>query len=196
MTATFGSDATYRASLARHNALYGADAGRAILDAQRDFSDVVEAAARPASAKSVEFLVTLWMERSDKATAEQVRAWGVQQTQAVVSTKIDWLKTQPKLTPRALVPAGRYAITGNAGQTVFLRVSEGGRVSVQAGSEFRPVAQSTGWTLTAKVKLAGAENAMIRYGRELGVCGRCGRELTNEESREAGIGPVCLSKRD
>jgi hypothetical protein len=70
MTATFGSDATYQASLARHNALYGADAGRAILDAQRDFADVVEAAARLASAKSVEFMVTLWMERSDKATAE------------------------------------------------------------------------------------------------------------------------------
>lgn len=35
--------------------------------------------------------------------------------------------------------------------------------------------------------------AVIRYGKELGVCGVCGRTLTNDESREMGIGPVCLN---
>jgi NADH pyrophosphatase NudC (nudix superfamily) len=29
------------------------------------------------------------------------------------------------------------------------------------------------------------------YGREMGYCGRCGRELTNKASRDAGIGPEC-----
>ncbi|MES2342166.1 MAG: DUF6011 domain-containing protein [Pseudomonadota bacterium] len=28
----------------------------------------------------------------------------------------------------------------------------------------------------------------------MGECGRCGRTLTDEASRAAGIGPVCASK--
>jgi uncharacterized protein DUF6011 len=35
---------------------------------------------------------------------------------------------------------------------------------------------------------------MVRYGQELGECGHCGRTLTDEASRAAGIGPVCASK--
>lgn len=36
--------------------------------------------------------------------------------------------------------------------------------------------------------------AVAAYGRELGFCGRCGRHLTDEHSRAAGIGPDCASK--
>lgn len=159
-------------------------------------------AVRLASEKSVEFMVSLWLERSNKATAEQVRAWGSQQDQATVSAKIDWLKTQPRLwskvekTPE--VPAGRYAITGENGQTVFLKVSvsKNGRtfVAIQAGSDYHTTAWPVAKALLAKIAEAGLDAAMIRYGRELGVCGRCGRELTDEESRAAGIGPVCRAK--
>jgi hypothetical protein len=35
--------------------------------------------------------------------------------------------------------------------------------------------------------------AMIRFGHEIKVCGRCGRTLTKKSSREAGIGPKCAS---
>lgn len=35
------------------------------------------------------------------------------------------------------------------------------------------------------------KEAMLQYGRELGECGHCGRTLTNDHSRAAGIGPVC-----
>jgi hypothetical protein len=38
---------------------------------------------------------------------------------------------------------------------------------------------------------ADPQRAMERYGQELGMCGRCGRTLTDETSREIGIGPVC-----
>ena len=34
----------------------------------------------------------------------------------------------------------------------------------------------------------------IRYGQRTGTCSCCGRELTNEGSIEAGIGPICASK--
>jgi hypothetical protein len=36
--------------------------------------------------------------------------------------------------------------------------------------------------------------AAARYGRELGQCGLCGRDLTDEASRAAGIGPVCRTR--
>ena len=45
-----------------------------------------------------------------------------------------------------------------------------------------------------KIIAAGAEDAMRRYGREIGECGHCGRTLTNDASRAAGIGPVCAVK--
>jgi hypothetical protein len=37
----------------------------------------------------------------------------------------------------------------------------------------------------------GWKECLLRYGREIGRCGHCGRTLTNEESRAYGIGPVC-----
>lgn len=40
----------------------------------------------------------------------------------------------------------------------------------------------------------GLEECARRYGREIGKCGICGRRLTNDESRAAGIGPVCRSR--
>jgi len=36
--------------------------------------------------------------------------------------------------------------------------------------------------------------AAVAYGRETGTCGCCGRTLTNPESIEAGIGPICASR--
>ena len=43
-------------------------------------------------------------------------------------------------------------------------------------------------------EIANDSNALARYGQELGYCGICGRELTDEESRAIGIGPVCRGK--
>ncbi|MEI9402329.1 DUF6011 domain-containing protein [Mesorhizobium argentiipisi] len=36
--------------------------------------------------------------------------------------------------------------------------------------------------------------AAIDYGRSTGVCGCCGRELTDTKSVKAGIGPICATK--
>lgn len=159
------------------------------------------------SDKAVEYLVSLWLERSDKATAEQVRTWAKQQDRRVVSDKIDWLKTQPKLQrgdalERHNVPAGRYAVTGSDGQTVFVKVdrpTEGqwaGRifVKIQAGDDLHRTGRQVADALLGKIAADGVQAAMLRYGREIGSCGHCGRTLTNEESREAGIGPVCRGK--
>ena len=42
--------------------------------------------------------------------------------------------------------------------------------------------------------IANDSDALARYGQELGECGVCGRELTDEQSRAIGIGPVCREK--
>lgn len=46
----------------------------------------------------------------------------------------------------------------------------------------------------AKLDRAELIEAAATYGRELGYCGRCGRELTDKDSRDAGLGPDCAKK--
>lgn len=41
---------------------------------------------------------------------------------------------------------------------------------------------------------ANPKDALVRYGRELGSCGLCGRTLVDPVSIEAGIGPICAEK--
>jgi hypothetical protein len=157
-----------------------------------------------ATDKAIKYLADLWMERSDKATRDQVVAWAKTVDRRVVSDKIDWLKTQPKLKAQTLpdVAAGRYAVTGDNGQTLFLKVDRPAEgpyagqtfVRLQVSDEYRNVGNAARTTLLNKILAAGPKDAMLRYGRELGSCGHCGRTLTNEESREAGIGPVCRGK--
>jgi hypothetical protein len=36
--------------------------------------------------------------------------------------------------------------------------------------------------------------AQALFGREIGRCGKCGRHLTDESSRQRGLGPECASK--
>lgn len=123
-----------------------------------------------------------------EATAAQVRA-GHGET-APVSAPAD-----PE------VPAGRYAIVVD-GVTKFYRVTVGragskwaGRrfVEAQASDEMHPVRNPTARTAILKA-IEADEMSERRYGIELGVCGRCGRTLTDEESRAYGIGPVCRGK--
>jgi len=124
-----------------------------------------------------------------------------------VSTLIDALKPLPwKALPDVIgkaldVPAGRYAVATEAGPLGFYRVSrptEGrwaGRtfVTVQASDDEHPVRGLAATAVLGKIA-ADPEGASTTYGRELGVCGVCGRTLTDEASRAAGIGPVCAAK--
>jgi len=49
-------------------------------------------------------------------------------------------------------------------------------------------------TIARRIIDAGSHAAMIRFGQLIGSCGDCGRTLTNKESRDAGIGPVCANR--
>lgn len=117
--------------------------------------------------------------------------------------------TVPKL------PVGRryYAVTNDAGATTFLRISRterdftyvdqmvGGGYEEQGNGRSEPRGRvlpsgqyvGTFESLYRKV-IADPAAAMARYGLEMGRCGYCGRDLTDEESRTRGIGPVCYAK--
>lgn len=101
------------------------------------------------------------------------------------------------------VPAGRYALDRD-GEVTFYKVdrpTEGkwaGKVfvSLQHGSDYTSMSRQAGNTILGHIVDQGVQEAMLRYGRELGHCGapNCGLPLTNAESRELGIGPVCRTK--
>jgi hypothetical protein len=110
-------------------------------------------------------------------------------------------------TPRSGIPeiaAGYYAVesaTGNndldfyrvdrptegrwAGRTFVKRII-GGNPDIQVrGAEARNALN--------RILAAGPDDAKKKYGQEIGQCGECNRHLTDETSRELGIGPVCRS---
>lgn len=65
------------------------------------------------------------------------------------------------------------------------------------GKTVQPVATQTA-VLKRLADMTDAEvhAAMVVYGQEIGACGRCGATLTDETSREFGLGPECASKRE
>lgn len=100
-----------------------------------------------------------------------------------------------------VVPAGRYAVEDN-GTLKFYKVDVPGKeskwhgrtfVKVQAGDNEYPVRGGAAQRVLMLIS-KDPKAAMLRYGTELGHCGHCGRTLTNEESRAAGIGPICAGK--
>lgn len=135
-------------------------------------------------------------------------------TKAGASRMIDWLQgltrkddnhAEAELADDDAVPAGRYAITplnGAANETTFYKVdrpTEGrwaGYVFVKmlVGPEEHRLSKAQGQAVLARIAAAGAEQASARYGHEIGECGVCGGRLTNDESRERGIGPICAAK--
>lgn len=142
-------------------------------------------------------------------------------TKAGATKLIDWLLDQPgpakaeraaapsqgDVPSAEVVPAGRYAIETEDGATNGLafykvdRPTEGkwaGRVFVKlmVSDEEQRMSWAATKSILAKIAQVGAAEASARYGHEIGECGVCGRTLTNDESRERGIGPICAAKND
>jgi hypothetical protein len=100
--------------------------------------------------------------------------------------------------PAAEVKDGRYAVEED-GVLKFFKVTNGRKagfvfLDVQASDEWHAIRNVT--RIRAIIALIAVDQhaAMVRYGHELGECGRCGRTLTDEASRAAGIGPICAGK--
>jgi len=106
-------------------------------------------------------------------------------------------RTAPQA-PVAQVEDGRYAVQED-GVLRFFRVKNGRRpgfvfLDIQASDEWHAIRNVSRIHAVLALIAQDAQAAMIRYGHELGECGRCGRTLTDEASRAAGIGPICISK--
>lgn len=159
---------------------------------------------RPASSKQQKFINDLLAERQTAGTAYEgwTPDW-TRATDAAARTVITYLLTLPRKAGHELpeVPAGRYAVETEEGHLAFYRVdrpTEGawaGRtfVKVQASDELHPVRGGAAASVLRKIAVDPAA-ASLRYGREIGSCGVCGRTLTDEDSRARGIGPICAEK--
>lgn len=106
------------------------------------------------------------------------------------------------------VQAGRYAIVSKDGKTTrFFKVDVPGgkwgehrfvKELVAAGGfgaeslEQYPVNKDFQRSILTYV--AVHPETLPAFGKLLGVCGICGRALTDDESLERGIGPVCAGK--
>jgi hypothetical protein len=71
----------------------------------------------------------------------------------------------------------------------IVRVIGGHSDTIIKGAEARKVAER----LTA-LSPDELQEAVVRYGLAIGKCGLCNRHLTDEASRQRGLGPECASK--
>lgn len=121
---------------------------------------------------------------SMRVSPESARAW--QQQQA----------PRDKFTD---VPNGYYAVNTDDGELAFYRVStfrSGDRkVQVQASDVLHNMrGRKAADGVLAKIRKVTAPVAGKLYADRIGNCWRCGRTLTDAESRARGIGPVCINK--
>lgn len=158
-----------------------------------------------ASKRQRSFIHSLSSERGvDRGTVEDMLN-GLTMRQA--SAKIKELLATPKTTEvvekitMPKVPEGHYSVIID-GETKFFKVEAptdgqwAGRIflKIQASDAEYPVKNPTTKAQVLALIAANPKEAMLLYGRQLGHCGHCGRTLTNEESREYGIGPICRGK--
>ena len=120
--------------------------------------------------------------------------WEFDRTRETATVLIDALMALPRLRQdKAPAPAGLHVLDGEVYRVVVSRGS--GRpyalwlVESTGGFEYAPgavrhLSEDTMMTL---------EEARD-YGVRHGVCAACGRTLTNPESIEYGIGPVCRTR--
>jgi hypothetical protein len=114
----------------------------------------------------------------------------------------------PEPAPKAVwdaftdVPNGYYAVRDAKveGKIHYYRVSRsksGQYVNIQemASDTLYPVRPwSRAIEILKIIRERGPETAAILFGRTIGRCCRCGRTLTDADSRTAGIGPDCAGK--
>lgn len=154
-------------------------------------------AARPerkATERQVEFLADLLNERA--------HAYGEDLDPAeLTAARASALITELRDAPRAKVAAhgireGRYAYTTDGGATAdHYRITRGGKIMTwTASGEYPYTGKGLNEALTW-IKENPREAAAL-FGQLTESCGRCGRELSDDDSRARGLGPICAGKSD
>jgi hypothetical protein len=114
---------------------------------------------------------------------------------SAIGTMIDFVK-QERAAKRGQVsdievPEGRYAAKNTDGDWAFYRVTAKGKVYVFRSDETRALPFIVARSVKAKIVEMGLEDSAVTFGRESKFCYVCGHRLTDEVSRDLGIGPKC-----
>lgn len=188
-----------------HNAAMSQSEASALIDALKA---IPSNSPRLASPKQVEFVVKLISERFAEGTFNGPDPATL--TGAQASQWIDRLLTMPKLpapskaTARVYVPdsipEARYAIPASAlagkhkDSMVLFRVTPERELwqLVGAPGSFakQPVSKAVAETALA-VLLADPHTAALAFSQQYTRCAKCGAELSDDESKRIGLGPVC-----
>lgn len=149
-------------------------------------------------------LSAMWTDKLDRIVAAgQVNPSSVIDDLKIELTNAKELARTARKAAQSTLPAvaeGFYALPsteGSANEIVFYRVWHGRNGYVGLHREVGPSDVRVPFAQVASIlaRIAGdTAGAMQRYGRETGVCGRCHRRLTNDESRAIGIGPECRKR--
>ena len=148
-----------------------------------------------ATEKQVQFIARLVEEREIPPTGSArllLEMWEFDRTRETATVLIDALMALPRV-EKAPAPSGLHVLDGEVYRVVVSRDS--GRpyalllVEAPGAFEYAPgavrhLSEDTMMTL---------EEARD-YGVRHGVCAACGRTLTNPESIEYGIGPICRTR--
>lgn len=103
----------------------------------------------------------------------------------------EWVVTHFKCPEPFPFPHGRYAVENEEGVLRFYVVSKRD-IYVQASDELHKLSRKQADEVADRIE-KDPQEAMTRYGQEIGNCGVCGRTLTSEW-RNMGVGPVCYEK--
>lgn len=141
-------------------------------------------------------LYTLGMSEHGRWTRENVSDWIERLIAKRDALRAAAAKPIAPVAPQ--VADGRYAVEED-GVLKFFKVKNGRKpgfvfLDIQASDDWFPIRVVTRRAAILATIAQDPQAAMIRYGHELGVCGRCGRTLTDDASRAAGIGPICAGK--
>lgn len=147
--------------------------------------------ARPATQGQQEYVADLLLNRTHEHPSDlDVTALTFEQASALI--------TELREAPRAKVAAhgireGYYAFSTDGGQTAdHYRVTRNGTIRVWSAGGEHPYRGK----LNAGLEWIkdNQRDAAALFGRLIGTCGRCGRLLSDDDSRARGLGPVCASK--
>ena len=148
-----------------------------------------------ATEKQVQFIARLVEEREIPPTGTArllLEMWEFDRTRETATVLIDALMALPRLV-EAPAPSGLHVLDGEVYRVVVSRGS--GRpyalllVEAPGAFEYAPGAVRH-LSEDTMMTLEEARDYGVRYG----VCVACGRTLTNPESIEYGIGPVCRTR--
>lgn len=172
----------------------------------------------PATAKQRAFIEKLLAERDVSGTAYE--GWQPDWSKATVTTAsqvVEFLLARPKKSAPAAGPAfgavwasipvggggyGYYALQTGEESWKFYRVERpksgphAGKTFIkeQAGDTYYPVEpRARGYAAMNEIA-RDPETAGLAYAEQIGRCYRCGRTLTDPESRERGMGPDCYAR--